>query len=228
MGTIDEHPQIFDMPGPELAIDRRCGFEARAIPIARHRLVGIEQLTHSGVVETFPLKMAVAHDVQKSTQRRARQIDPPVGEIRLGDRSLRLNDIIHSVSKGGEVLRFGTEQVFGENAVGVVENTGKESPHESLCDAPAQTTRREDAALELNIGDALQAAMLDEVCGKPFGRRHARPHLGNEQAHIVVHPHLGSDVAGGSKKNRLPREEVRYERGVEIDDRRERIERPFR
>src|ERR1039457_3087360 len=68
---------------------------------------------------------------------------------------------------------------------------------ESLGDAVAQSRREDSLAVELQVLALFEVALFDQEPRSTFLRRHAAPNFGHQQAYVVVHAHLRTNITGG-------------------------------
>ena len=105
------------------------------------------------------------------------------------------------------------------------EHAAEVAVDEARGDPVAEAAGEDRRAAMLEVGKALEAALRDQVCRSALVGAHAREHLGHQQADVVIDAQLRADVAGAGHPAVVPGEHERYERGVEVDDRRQRVER---
>src|ERR1700722_6588967 len=110
----------------------------------------------------------------------------------------------------------------------MVKHLTEERQDKSHGDTVAQPARWDRAALVLNVDASFEITFCNQVSWVAFRDRHARPDFGGQQTDIVIDPEMRADITRGGHENGVAREKVRDQGSVEIDDRWQGIERPFR
>ena len=179
------------------------------------------------MVECLALEVSVAHDVQQRAQGRTRDGDAAVIKVELGDALLRGDDRLHALDEDREVLFFRAQHFLGEHGIGMVEDAAEEGVHEALSDPVPEAAGEHGRAVVGEVHALFQIAAGDEKLRAAFLDAHAAPEFGHEQADVVIHAHLRPDAAGGRDEHAVAGEQIRDERVVQIDDRRQGVERAF-
>ena len=209
------------MPHLQLATHLEPG----PIPGAGQDAVAGEELPKRGVFQTQSFVHTVTHDVEQRLERRNGLLDGPVVEIVLGHPTVGRGDVVHRIGVLRGILLLGAQHAFDQDGVGVVEHPPQEVVHELRSHAPPQTTGRNRPPLVGEICDPLQIAVGDEEGRIAFGDAHAAPDFGDQQAHVVIHSGLGSEISGTGEEHRILGNGQAHEGGVEIVDRRQGVER---
>ena len=75
--------------------------------------------------------------------------------------------------------------------------------------------------------DGAQLKDGDQVFRAPLFRAHARKDFRHQQADVMIHAHVRPDVSGTGHPAVVAGQGERDERRIQVDDRRQRIERPL-
>src|ERR1700737_2268374 len=90
--------------------------------------------------------------------------------------------------------------------------------------AVPEPARPNCAAVVLEVRASLQMPLGDEILWIPLGDGHTGPDFRNEQTDVVIDSKTWTDVARSCNKNGVTSQQVGDKRGVEVDDRWQRIE----
>ena len=133
--------------------------------------------------------------MQQRLQWRACRLHAAVLEVLPRDPRLGLHDRVHARGKLHDVLLLRAQHLFCEYRRRSLEDPPQEAVDEKRCDAVAQAAGQYGAAVQAEIGDLFQVAVRLEEFGVALLHPHAAPDLRNQQADVVVHAELRSDVA---------------------------------
>ena len=166
--------------------------------------------------------------MQQGAQRRAGGFDAAVGEVAAGHALLRRDNGVDAAGEGFTVLRFRTQDLVRDDVVGRFKDAPQKVVGKQRCDAIAQPAGQHLVAVQLEILELLEVAVLHEEARLALLRRHAAPDLRHQHADVVVHADRGSDMTGRGRKAGVAGEDERDQGVVQIDDRPEGVERALR
>ncbi len=224
-GLGQEVLQGFDMPSPQGDVALLLHLQALAVPVGFQQVLAGEHLADVGVVHVPAFILAGGHDVEQRTQGRAGFLHAAVVEVALGHLALGLDDVVDAVHEHLEILQFGLENLLGEDLVGIVEDLTQETVHETVGDAVTETTGQHLLAPVLEVLQFFQVAVFDEVLRIALATVQACPDLGHEQAHVVVHAQVRTDVTGRAGVTGVAGENEGDQRVVQVGRWPQRVER---
>ena len=204
------------------------GIEPRHIPLAGQHALTRELRADLRRFEAMAVGgLAKGHDLQQRLERRASQRYRPVGEIALGNTLMRRHDVGHAFGKDIQVLQFRAQHALGENGVRMQEDTTEIDCRKARRHAVAETARQNGFTLVLEIGHTFQRPQRNQVFGAAFLRTHAREDFRHQQTDVMIDAHIRPDMAGTRHPTVVSRQGERNKRRIEIDDGRQRVERPL-
>ncbi len=171
------------------------------------------------MVGVLPLERAFGHDREQGPQGRAGVLDRAVLEVLAGDPLLGLGDVVDAVHEGLQVLRLGPEELLVEDAVRVVEDAAEEGADELGRDPIAQAAGQHRTSRVVEVSQRFQVSLGDQERRVALVGVQAAPDLRDQQADVVVDPHLRADVTGGGREAAQAGQDVRHQRRVQVVDR---------
>ena len=216
------------MPRRILAIALLLALESRCIPVARQHIVARKHRTELWAVEAHAFELTRGHDHEERPERRARHLDGAVVEVALGHALMSGAHVVHAVGEDLHVLGLGPKHLVGEDRMRMGEDTSEKHPGELRGDPVAKSCGQDPTTVPLDVLTLLKVAVGNEERRFALVGAHARPDFGDEQADVVIDTRVGSDMSGRRDERRLGGERMTEERCVQVDDRRQGVERPFR
>src|ERR1700750_2052499 len=110
----------------------------------------------------------------------------------------------------------------------MVKHLAEKRQDKSHSNTVTQPARWDRGALVLNVDASFEVSFRNQVSWITFGDRHAGPDFRDQQTDIVVDSEMRADITSGGHENGVTRQKVGYQGSVEIDDRWQGVERPFR
>ena len=140
---------------------------------------------------------------------------------------MRADDVVHAVGENRHVLLLRAQHFLGEDGVGIIEDAPEKRADKTGRHAVAQPAGQHFLAVELKVLAFFKVAVFNQKCRLPFRRRHAAPDFRDQQADVVIDPHFRPDVARRGNEGVVTGQGVGNQRGVQVNDRRQRVERAF-
>ena len=109
----------------------------------------------------------------------------------------------------------------------MIEDAAEKRVDEAHVDPVAQAAGENFLPVEHGVLAFFQEVVCDQKFRVALLRRHPAENLRHDQADVVVHTNLRSDISGGGHERAMAGEDERDERVVQINDRRQGVERAF-
>jgi len=221
--VMNEGRKALNLPLPDLNINLLLMLKTCAVPLAGKHVLKSEHVTNLGVGKGLALVVAVNHDVDNGTKRRAQHGLSAILEVVLTNDLLDLNKALDGLSEAVRILLLRVQHVILEH-VGIVEHTSEEVV-ELTGDTPAETRSLDELTLVLVILHALKIALLLKVGRITLELLHTRHDLGSKEADIVTEGLLRADLTSRSGPATKASKDVRNEKIVKISREGQSVER---
>jgi hypothetical protein len=193
--VFPEMREFVEITCPQREVAFALDLQALPVPVGFEQRLAREEGPDLRRMHVHALIVPKRHDGQQRFQRWTGLGDAAVLEVAPRHPLLRFDDVVNAVREVGQVLGLRFEDGLGEDRARVVENLAHEVRDEAFGDAIAEPARLYALALEIEIVERFHVAVLDQPGGSALLRMQPRPDFRHQEADVVVHAHLGTDVA---------------------------------